>query len=78
MAGSPETPPEGLTFEAGNRRLDKGAASWVKTDGRYCAECKARDGWMPRVDQTACPMCYGEDPYGQGSYCGECEFCCGC
>ena len=42
------------------------------------AERKARDGWMPRVWQDACPMCYGDDPYGQASYCGECEFCCGC
>ena len=71
--------PAGLTFVPSNAELDVDAVSWVKVSADYpCSECLARGGWMPRVWQGNCPACFGDDPYGQGSYCGECEFCCGC
>ena len=73
------TPPAGLAFEASCSDLDVTAVSWVQVSSTYpCSDCRNRGGWMPRVWQSDCPMCYGDDPYGQNSYCAECEFCCGC
>jgi hypothetical protein len=71
--------PAGLTFEPSCGELDTDAVVWVEVPESYpCSACRARGGWMPKVDQSSCPMCWGSDPYGQASYCGECEFCCGC
>ena len=79
MTPDPILIPEGLTFTPSNGELDLDAVMWVKVPDDYpCGECRARGGWLPRIDQSDCPACWGEDPYGQGSYCGECEFCCGC
>lgn len=73
------TTPEGLTLTPSNHRLDSAAVQWVKVELSYpCSDCIARGGWLPRVWQSDCPECYGEDPYGDGSYCGQCQFCCGC
>ena len=60
-------------------RVDVDVVTWVKVPDTYpCAECLERGGWLPRVDQDLCPECMGADPYGQSSYCAECEYCCGC
>lgn len=73
-----EKAPEGLTFTPSYGELNPSVATWVKVPNDYtCSECRERGGWMPRVWRSDCPMCYGEDPYGE-SYCGECQFCCGC
>jgi hypothetical protein len=67
------------TFVPSNDELNESSAVWVKVPDDYpCSECRARGGWMPKVDQSDCPNCGGDDPYGQASYCGECEWCCGC
>ena len=71
--------PAGITFKPSNPDLDVASVSWVELPDTYpCSACRERDGWMPRVWQSSCPACYGEDPYGENSYCGECEYCCGC
>lgn len=74
-----EEKPEGLAFTPSNPRLNPEYAVWVKVDEKFpCSECRARGGWLPEITQADCPECSGEDPYGQPSYCGQCEFCCGC
>lgn len=71
--------PTGLTFHPLCDELDVSAVRWVKVPDDYpCSDCKQRGGWRPQVWQPDCPMCWGSDPYGQGSYCGQCEYCCGC
>jgi hypothetical protein len=78
---SVEAPPDGLTFEEGENGYRNGdpAVRWVKVPDDYpCSRCRERGGWLPQVYREDCRMCYGEDPYGQPSFCAECEFCCGC
>lgn len=71
--------PERAEFVPSNDELDLVAVTWVKVPDDYpCSACRERGGWMPRVWQSDCPVCLGDDPYGQNSYCGECEYCCGC
>src|SRR5688500_15256826 len=74
---SPESPPADLTFVPINGELAPDSVTWVKVPTDYpCSACQERGGWLPRVWQSNCPVCWGEDPYGENSYCGECEFCC--
>lgn len=66
-------------FTPANPDLDKEAVMWREVPENYsCRACSDRGGWLPLIDQSDCPACYGDDPYGDGSYCGECQYCCGC
>ena len=65
-------------FTISNPELDESAVVRKPTpEGFLCSECRER-GFIPTVYQPDCPMCFGDDPYGQPTYCAECEFCCGC
>ena len=69
--------PRAILLHVSNEDLARSAITIVPvTEKMYCQRCEDR-GWWPRVWQSDCPACYGEDPYGS-VYCAQCEYCCGC